>query len=459
MRWCKGEGMSTDNETIVAPSTPNGESAIAVVRVSGPRVPGLLEEIFGRTPPPRRVVHAEYRDRNGGFVDDLVYCRYRGPASYTGEDVLELYTHGNPLIVQKITEDLIARGCRSAGPGDFTRRAFLNGRMDLSQAEAVIDLIRARSDRALEAANNQLRGELGKRIQGLTDELLQVLAEIEAYIDFPEEDLPPEEQGGPAARIEHLLTQIRKLAATSHYGSILREGVGTIILGAPNAGKSSLLNRMAGRERAIVSETPGTTRDFLEERIHLGGWCIRLLDTAGLHEGGDGLEKLGMEKTIEQAGEADLFLVVVDATLPHPALPEDLRRRLGPDNTIVISNKADLLDAPPDNTRLPDCPQVLVSALTGTGMEDLEAALETLLTKGAPAAGADRVAVSARHAAALERAREALEAGLAQLREHQPPELAASELRGALEALGEIVGRVDNEAMLDKLFASFCIGK
>ncbi len=451
--------MNSDNDTIAAPSTPYGESAIAVVRASGPLVPGLLKRIFGRTPPPRRATHAEYRDRNGERVDDVVFCYFRKPASYTGEDVVEISTHGNPLIVQKITEDLLERGCRPAGPGDFTRRAWLNGRMDLSQAEAVIDLIRARSDRALAAANHQLRGELGGRIEELTEELLGILAEIEAYIDFPEEDLPPEGRGGPAGSIRKLVTKVDKLAATSHYGAILREGVGTIILGAPNAGKSSLLNRMAGRERAIVSETPGTTRDFLEERMHIGGYCIRLMDTAGLHETEDDIEKLGMEKTLEQADEADLFLVVLDATVPYPALPDALAKRLNAGNTIVIYNKADLLQSEPRKQFLPDCAQVVLSALTGRGMDQLEKLLEGMLENEASGPEADRVAVSARHAQALGAARDALTAGLASLGKGHPPELAASELRGALDALGEIVGRVDNEAMLDKLFSAFCIGK
>ncbi len=451
--------MSNETDTIVAPGTPFGESALAVVRASGPGVPDLARALFGRLSPARRAVHAEYRDRNGRFIDDLVHCYHRKPASYTGEDVLELFPHGNPLIVRKILDDLIARGCRPAGPGEFTRRAFLNGRMDLSQAEAVIDLIRARSDRALEAAHDQLRGELGRRIRGLTDDLLQVLAEIEAYIDFPEEDLSPDEEGGPADRIQKLITSIERLAATGRYGELLREGVGTILLGPPNAGKSSLLNRMTGRDRAIVSETPGTTRDFLEERIELGGFCIRLLDTAGLHPAGEGLEKLGMEKTLEQAESAALFLVVLDATLPHPELPPSLRKLLVPERTIVIYNKADLLEKPPPTGLLPDCTEVVLSARTGRGMEELETALGRLLRTGIPAEGADRIAVSARHARALETARASLEAARSRLREAEPPELAASELRAVLAALGEIVGRVDNEEMLDRLFATFCIGK
>ncbi len=451
--------MSSETETIVAPSTPYGESAIAVIRASGPLTPALLHGIFSRLPEPRRVTRGVYRDLQGRAVDDLVYCYFQKPASYTGEDVMELYSHGNPLIVQRITDDLLARGCQSAGPGEFTRRAFLNGRMDLSQAEAVIDLIQAGSERALEAANRQLRGELGRRIQSLTDTLLQILAEIEAYIDFPEEDLPDENAGGPVTRIRTLLTSVKELAATARYGTLLREGVGTIILGAPNAGKSSLLNRLVKRDRAIVSDQPGTTRDFLEERLHLAGYCIRLLDTAGLRDEGDPIERLGMQKTLEQADEADLFLLVLDATLPHPPLPESLRARLTPGNTLVIHNKVDLLGKGQPAPFLPECRQVALSALTGDGLDSLETALESLLRKEAESPGADRIAVSARHAQALERVRLALETGLAHLLDHQPPELAASELRAALDALGEIVGRIDNEAMLDKLFATFCIGK
>ncbi|MEX2382551.1 MAG: tRNA uridine-5-carboxymethylaminomethyl(34) synthesis GTPase MnmE [Opitutales bacterium] len=447
------------SETIVAQATPFGESAIAMVRMSGADLKPLAAELLGRPPLPRRTARGAYRDRSGVVLDDVLFCYFSGPASYTGEDVLEISTHGNPLIVRKVLDDLMGRGCRLAEPGEFTKRAFLNGRMDLSQAEAVMDLIHARSDRALEAANRQIRGVLGRKIQDLIDRLLQALAELEAYIDFPEEDLPPEDQGGPASAVRELVTEIGKLSVTQRYGALLREGVGTVILGAPNAGKSSLLNRLAGRDRAIVSEQPGTTRDFLEEKISMGRHCIRLIDTAGIHDSTDSLEKMGMEKTLSLLAEADLFLLVVDSGVPFPALPEVLVSRLNAENSILVYNKADLLDRPPEESPLPAVPHVVLSALTGQGMENLAAALETLAERDRPTEHEDWIAVSARHAHALENARSALTTALDQFRLVEPAELVASELRSALDSLGEITGKVDNEAMLDKLFASFCIGK
>ena len=227
----------------------------------------MARAIFDLLPPPRTAHHGDYRDRDGKIVDDVLTTFFTAPHSYTGEDVLEISSHGNPFIAQKILEDLLSRGCRSAEAGEFTKRAFLNGRIDLSQAEAVMDLIHARSERALEAANHQLRGSLGRQLEKLTDELLSTLARVEAYIDFPDEDLPAEDRAIVHRAAERVRTHTERLLATQHYGELLRDGLKTVILGEPNAGKSSLLNRLVGRDRALVSAEPGTTRDFLEERI------------------------------------------------------------------------------------------------------------------------------------------------------------------------------------------------
>ena len=451
--------MPSPSDTIAALATPHGTAALAILRVSGSDTKALAAAITGTRPEARRVRHCDYRALDGALVDDVLLTFFCGPQSYTGEDSLEISCHGSPFIAQKILEDLLARGCRPAEPGEFTQRAFLNGRMDLSQAEAVMDLIHARSDRALEAANLQLRGALGTRMEGLIAELLAALARIEAYIDFPDEDLPPEDRENVLHRLSHITLDTNRLIATSHYGSLLRDGIKTVIIGAPNAGKSSLLNRLIGRDRALVSPEPGTTRDFLEERIIVGSHCLRLIDTAGLNLSPSPLERLGIEKTLERVEEADLFLVVVDSSLPNPpVLPDVLIKRIQALTTIVVMNKSDLAPNAPPPLSFPGVPTVAVSAVTGSGMEELQSLIVAAAEKFRPDSG-DLIAISARHAQALRQARECLVGAEAKLRANEPMELVASELRGVVTSFGEITGRIDNERMLDALFATFCIGK
>jgi tRNA modification GTPase len=451
--------MPRPDDTIAALATPAGTAAIALLRISGSDTERIVATLVGSCPPPRHVRHVDYRNRAGELLDDVLLTFFRGPQSYTGEDSAEITCHGNPFIAQKILEDLFARGCRPAEPGEFTQRAFLHGRMDLSQAEAVMDLIHARSDRALLAANRQLRGSLGRRMNALVDALLGVLARVEAYIDFPEEDLPAEDRSWVAAEIQRIATDTERLLATSHYGELLRDGIKTVIVGPPNVGKSSLLNRLVGHERALVSPEPGTTRDFIEERIVVGPHCLRIVDTAGLNPVPAPLEKLGMAKTLERAAEADLFLIVVDATAPLPALPPELHPHVQAANTIVVLNKSDLAPSPSTPTWAGPLPHLSVSALTGAGFE----ALSTAIIRHADAfqveVGEDAVAVSARHSHALQEARGALASAMEKLANAEPIELLASDLRVVLAAFGEITGKVDNERMLDQLFATFCIGK
>ncbi|MCS6244142.1 MAG: tRNA uridine-5-carboxymethylaminomethyl(34) synthesis GTPase MnmE [Opitutus sp.] len=465
--------MSRTTDTIAALATPVGTAALAVVRASGPDCASLAQAIFGPTPlPPRLARHADYRDQSGRLLDDVLVTFYRGPSSYTGEDSLEISCHGNPFIAQAILKDLLVRGCRAAEAGEFTRRAFLGGKMDLSQAEAVMDLIHARSERALVAANQQLRGSLGRHLGELTEGLLLVLARIEAYIDFPDEDLPAEDRRLVAAELAGVLRGTSRLLATQHYGELLREGIRTVIIGEPNAGKSSLLNALVGHERALVSAEPGTTRDFIEERISLGAHWLRLIDTAGLNPAPAPLEKLGMAKTLERAAEADLFLWVLDATRPCPALPPAVATRLTPANTVVLLNKADLLGsvsgagghvvaggmASPALSPL-GLPVLEVSALTGAGLEALTVQVGRLADAFRLDQGDEIIAINARHADALRRANSCLLIASKQVAESGPVELLASDLRGALDALGEIAGKIDNERMLDHLFKTFCIGK
>lgn len=451
--------MSRYLDTIAALATPVGTSAIALVRVSGPDSARLVTDIFGEAPAPRLARHADYRDRQGLVLDDVLFTFFAGPASYTGEDSLEISCHGNPYIAQRLVEDLLSRGCRSAEPGEFTQRAFLQGQIDLAQAEAVMDLIHARSERALAAANRQLRGALGKQMAGLIDELLIALARVEAYIDFPDEDLPPEDRKVVETQIANVLRGTDRLLATSHYGEVLRHGIKTVIIGEPNAGKSSLLNRLVGKERAIVSPEPGTTRDFIEEVINLGPHCFRLIDTAGLNPKPGTIEELGIGKTYEIAAEADFFLIVLDATSPTPLFDSHLSGLFSPDRVIVVINKIDQPGSPANLDFLPHARSVAVSAKTGLGLGDLRSALIGLADALAPHMGDEAVAINARHAHALNQAKDDLASAQLKLAENAASELLASDLRGALAALGEISGRVDNERMLDALFANFCIGK
>jgi tRNA modification GTPase len=408
--------------------------------------------------------HADYRDNKGQLLDDVLVTFYRAPQSYTGEDSLEISCHGNPFIAQAILKDLLIRGCRVAEAGEFTRRAFLGGKMDLSQAEAVMDLIHARSERALVAANQQLRGSLGRHLGELTEGLLLVLARIEAYIDFPDEDLPVEDRRIVAEEVASVLRGTSRLLATQHYGELLREGIKTVIIGEPNAGKSSLLNAWVGHERALVSPEPGTTRDFIEERIPLGPHWLRLIDTAGLNPSPAALEKLGMAKTLERAADADLFLWVLDATRPCPALPPAVVARLTPANAVVLLNKTDLLvegsagAAFGGTTSLP-YPSLRISALTGDGLGALTEQVLRMADAIRVDHGDEIIAINARHADALRRAGECLNIARQNVTSSGPVELLASDLRGALDALGEIAGKIDNERMLDHLFKTFCIGK
>ena len=427
--------------------------------MSGPDSAQLAQEIFGETPLPRSAHHRDFHQRDGALVDDVLFTFFKGPHSYTGEDSLEISCHGNPFIAQKILEDLFARGCRPAEPGEFTKRAFLHGKMDLGQAEAVMDLIHARSERALAAANQQLRGSLARKMSELVDGVVDILARVEAYIDFPEEDLPNEENARVAQEITRLMHETDQLLATSHYGAILRDGIKTVIIGAPNVGKSSLLNRLVGHDRALVSPEPGTTRDFIEERITIGGHWLRMIDTAGLNHAPAPLEKLGIKKSFENAASADLLLVVLDATTEMPVFPPEIAANIRPHKALGILNKIDLVDASKAAKTFLGLQLILTSALSGAGWTELVREIGAKADSLRRSMGNDAIAINARHAHSLSAARTSLKDASAKLASGAPTELLASDLRAVLDAYGEISGKIDNERMLDRLFATFCIGK
>lgn len=450
--------MLVPSDTIAALATPVGTSALALIRASGPAARLLVPALFARAPLPRTAQHADYRDQQGTLIDDVLFTFFAGPNSFTGEDCLEISCHGNPFIAQKILADLLARGCRSADPGEFSKRAFLSGRLDLSQAEAVMDLIHARSDQALAAANQQLRGSLGRYMTELTTRLIKTLAHLEAYIDFPDEDLPEENRQNIDREIDILIKATARLLTSSHYGALLREGIKTVILGEPNAGKSSLLNCLVGRERALVSAEPGTTRDYLEELIVIGPYWLRLIDTAGLNPKPAPLEQRGIDKSLEQATQADLFLWVIDATRSRPDLPGDFSRLLTAKNTLVVYNKCDL----PVVAQSP-LPQpfhsVKFSTITADGLAELQAALVNMGAAFQINVGSEVIAINARHTQALEQAQNCLQSAKLKLAQNIASELLSSDLKAALESFAQISGKIDHERILDELFASFCIGK
>jgi tRNA modification GTPase len=449
-------------ETIVAPATPAGTSALALLRIDGPEAAGIVAAALGRAraPEARRPTLGIWRSVTGAGIDQVVVTLWAAGASATGNAGAEVCCHGNPRLVRALTEDCLARGARLAEPGEFTRRAFLNGRIDLTQAEAIADLIHADSERALETARRHLAGELGRAVAGWTERALATLAELEAHIDFPEEDLPPEAPEGPRRRLLGLSEELDRTARTARHASALREGIRLAVVGPPNAGKSSLLNALCGSERALVSPEAGTTRDYLEAEVT--GWPLRVtaVDTAGLRPEAASVERAGMERSLEQAEKADFILCVVDRSAPPPELPERLRTLLVPGRACVVANKSDLPTHPALPAFLGQLPRLDAHLLSAEGRESVRADLASLLRASDVTPGDDQLVVGARHAEALRGAAAAFLAAARHLdRGGDESELAATQVRIGLDCLGEMVGRVDNERMLDKLFASFCIGK
>ncbi len=453
-------------DTIAAISTALGEAAISVVRMSGPQAVQIAAQAFRLpaklTPRFAHLVHAV--DADGISFDHGLLLHFQSPASYTGEDVIEFHGHGGVLVTQRVLDRLLACGARAADPGEFTQRAFLNGKMDLTQAEAVMDLIHAQSTLALRAANEQLGGAIGREAAAMQQEIIPVLAHIEAFIDFPDEDISPETGAALLLRLDAVLERAQKLIATSEQGRILRHGARTVIFGSPNVGKSSLLNALLGFERAIVSPTAGTTRDTIEEIIQVHGIPLRLVDTAGLRNSTDAIERVGIQRTERELDRADLVIEVVDGTSAGTSarltLPPDLARR-----RILILNKADLglhadwsIAVPPSGGS-GNLNPIPVSCLTGTGVEALRDAIRDVIATAGPLAADHPIAINARHKAAFERCADRLLAAKAALERNEAPEFTALEIRDALHALGDVIGQVDVERILDVIFSTFCIGK
>ncbi len=445
-------------DTIAALATPPGVGALAIIRLSGPQACDILQACTGRTRPltPRRATLLRVRSATGLVLDEVVATWFAAPASFTGEDVVELCCHGGLLVTRRVLERVLACGARPAEPGEFSRRAFENGRMDLTQAEAVMDVISAGSDLALRAAHNQLHGVLSRRVEAAADRLISVTAHVEAYIDFPEEDIAPDTTTELLAGLAAVEAELQALLATADEGRLLREGVRTAIIGAPNVGKSSLLNCLLGYERAIVSPTAGTTRDTVEASLTLGALRLHLVDTAGLHESADAIERAGMERSRRASAEADVVLMVADASQP-PALPE-LGPELARTPRLLLLNKCDLPEHPDWATRPEAQAALRVSCHSGEGLPALSAAMEKLFLH-LPEEVDSFTAINTRHRYALGQALEALVQARESLEAGESPELTDVPLRDALEALGSITGRIDTEDILTRVFSTFCLGK
>jgi tRNA modification GTPase len=449
------------SDTIVAAATPPGRGGIAIVRVSGPATPQIAVNVLGKLPPPRFATAAKFRAAAGAAIDDGLALYFPAPHSYTGEHVLELHGHGGPVLVEALIRRLLELGARRAQPGEFTQRAYLNGKLDLAQAEAVADLIDAASDAAARAARRSLEGEFSSRVLALSQTLGELRADVEAEIDFADEPIDVLSQDSLRVRLEEAAAQLEALRVASRQGRLSTEGMTVVIAGRPNAGKSSLLNRLAGHDAAIVTTTAGTTRDLLRERILLDGMPLHVLDTAGLRRAGDDIEAEGIRRARAAMAGADRILFVIDAAA-DPAAAGYLEERalLPPEVPVsVVFNKIDLTVPSPAACELAPggIATVRLSALTGEGLDTLATHLKACM--GFDPGGTHALSARARHLEALTRVDAHLVEAAGQLAARSAPELVAEELKRAQQALGEIVGADSSDELLGRIFARFCIGK
>ena len=479
------EEMHSDGDTIAAIATPPGVGGIGIVRLSGPQAFAIGSLLFkrsgrnGRSPAPpasHLLTHGYVVDPTGGErIDEVLAVFMRAPHTYTREDVVEFQAHGGPLILRRMLDLSLAAGARGARPGEMTLRAFLNGRLDLAQAEAVMALIGAESEAGRRQALLQLEGELSERVQRARAGAVGALARIEASIDFPEEEVPPPDAGELTQLIAEAGVEVARLLDGAERGRIAREGLRVAIVGRPNVGKSSLLNALLGTPRAIVTPISGTTRDTIEERANIGGILVQLVDTAGLTPTIDPIESIGVERSRAAARSADLLLLVLDSSLPLQELDTHAAAELrqlslanasadgasGP-AVLLVRNKADLpqvVDERQAQVLWPGARVVASSTLSGDGIVEVQKAIVTLALGDNGARGSESLVASVRHADALRRSALHLEAAAETLAADLPLDFVSIDLRAALEALGEITGETATEELLDRIFAEFCIGK
>jgi tRNA modification GTPase len=444
--------------TIVAIATPAGRGGIGIVRLSGPLVHSIAAQLVGNLPEPRHAALRAFRNADGEMIDGGLALYFPGPASFTGEDVLELHGHGGPIVMDLLLARCVELGARLAEPGEFSRRAFLNDKIDLTQAEAIADLIDSGSVEAARAALRSLQGDFSAAVHSLTDAVTETRMHVEAAIDFPEEEIDFLADTALHRRLDHALEVCAQITAQARQGALLREGMTVVIAGQPNAGKSSLLNRLAGYEAAIVTEIPGTTRDVLRERIHIDGMPLHIADTAGLREVADVVEAEGIRRARDEMTRADRILYLIDATraLDDESVTQETSSLPAGVPVTWIFNKIDLCGG---RVRLEQSqpPRVHLSATSGDGIDVLRAHLKECM--GFVGADAGTISARRRHLEALARAEGHLQRAATQLTEHRAGELMAEDLRQAQQALAEITGEFSSDDLLGKIFASFCIGK
>ena len=446
-------------DTIAAVSTPPGRGGIGIVRVSGPRAGEMARAVAGRLPEPRVATSARFLAGDGETLDTGLALWFPGPRSYTGEDTLELQGHGGPVVLDRVAGRIFSLGARPARPGEFTERAFLNGKLDLAQAEAVADLIDAATHEAARLARRSLDGALSERVNAAVAELVEIRTFIEGALDFPDEEVPDLPEDLLAERLDRVRRAVAGARGTAARGNLLREGFGVVIVGRPNVGKSSLLNRLVGRERAIVTEVPGTTRDTLHEPVQVDGLPLRIVDTAGLHPTDDPVERIGIERTWAAVEEADAVLAVVDDRRGLEDPDREILDRI-PDRLprVVVRNKIDLTGAPAGERESgAGLFRIRMSARTGEGVDRLCERLKALAGYEPRAEGL--FMARRRHLVALDEALAALDAAKRGGEEGAGSELVAEDLRLAQRALGEITGEFTTDDLLGSIFATFCIGK
>jgi tRNA modification GTPase len=449
--------MATD--TIVAAATPPGRGGIGIVRISGPRAPEFTHAFLGELPKPRFATFRRFLDGKQEAIDAGLALYFPAPYSYTGEHMLELQGHGGPLVVEALVARAVELGARRALPGEFTQRAFLNDKLDLTQAEAIADLIEAGSRQAARAAMRSLQGEFSVMVKGLTEAVIELRTYVEAAIDFPEEEIDFLADRALAERLQAVRDLFEVMEQSARQGRLLREGMTVVIAGRPNAGKSSLLNRLAGYDAAIVTPMPGTTRDVLRERIDIDGMPLHVLDTAGLRAALDIVEEEGIRRAQAEMLRADRVLFVIDAQQdPTATAYQEERTRLPPDVAVtLVFNKCDIAVGVPVADTGAGPPRLTLSAHTGQGIESLRAHLKSCM--GYHALDGGTVSARARHLEALSRARAHVEQAARQLSDRRAGELVAEDLRAAQQDLGEITGEFTTEDLLGRIFSGFCVGK
>ncbi|MGB8656449.1 MAG: tRNA uridine-5-carboxymethylaminomethyl(34) synthesis GTPase MnmE [Candidatus Zixiibacteriota bacterium] len=464
----KETNLSTLEDTIAAISTPLGEGGIGIVRISGKDSIRIAEGIFrGENPvsrlPSHRATYGEIIDpQTGEIVDEVLLTVFRAPKSYTAEDLVEISCHGGQLVVTKVLEQALKNGARLAEPGEFTLRAFVNGRIDLSQAEAVAEVIRAKTDLGLKLGLRHLKGDLSEKINSYRDRLIDLLTRLEVEIDFSEEDIEPLDRNKVIDEIERIEKDLGDLIATYDEGKILREGMNVVIIGKTNVGKSSLLNALLKEDRAIVTPIPGTTRDVISEFANFKGIPVRLVDTAGYRISKDMIELEGIRRTKIEMSEADLLLLVMDVSSEIDSEDLDLKKQVAGKRHLIVFNKIDVAsdDSKRQNKeKLQGGTVVEVSALRGDGLERLKETIVSCASASRKDQTQGVLLSSLRHKDALSRAKKSLSLAKASLKKKMSPEFVALDVKASLDAIGEVIGKTVTDDILNKIFSEFCIGK